>query len=306
MSGRVRMVRKIRLSSAILSFLLVSFSLLPYANSYGKIFVGQVRHVPPEEAPIFNVSSAWEELFRNMSRFGEENLSLIPTYDFVDMFQNGLLDPMKVVFIVYPKDPPEYWRLEAYDYFDGFRWYKTNQTKIEKTSLDDVPEGGYVFSVYLNVSHTNVDSRYIPTLWPIPIVINYSSPDSFSIHFYLDDYDSLIMDSIYESSGESPFNYTTGNLPVNVDRIIENALPYNYTPDYISSRYTQVPEGLSPKVYEFAYKFENVGNNVYEKAVSVMSYLKANFEFDLEMFLEGSSDRPVDEDIVTWFLERGS
>ncbi|MCD6380990.1 MAG: hypothetical protein J7L50_01525 [Candidatus Odinarchaeota archaeon] len=306
MSGRVRMVKRIRLSSAILSLLLISFSLLPYANSYGKIFVGHVRHVPPEEAPIFNVSSAWEELFRNMSRFGEENLSLIPTYDFVDMFQNGLLDPMKVVFIVYPKDPPEYWRLEAYDYFDGFRWYKMNQTKIEKTSLDEVPEGGYVFLVYLNVSHTNVDSRYIPTLWPTPIVINYSSPDSFSVHFYLDDYDSLIMDSIYESSGESPFDYTTVNLPVNVDRIVENALPCNYTPDYISSRYTQVPEGLSSKVYDFAYKFDNVGKNVYEKTVSVMSYLKANFEFDLEMFLEGSSDRPVDEDIVTWFLERGS
>ncbi|MHA1506541.1 MAG: transglutaminase domain-containing protein [Candidatus Asgardarchaeia archaeon] len=306
MNGRIRMMRNIRLSSALLSFLLISVSLLPYTNGYGKIFVGQVRHVPPEEAPIFNVSSAWEELFRNMSRFGEENLSLIPTYDFVDMFQNGLLDPMKIVFIVYPKDPPEYWRLEAYDYFDGFRWYKMNQTKIEKTSLDDLPEGGNVFLVYLNISHTNVDSRYIPTLWPIPLVINYSSPDSFSVHFYLDDYGSLIMDSIYEGSGESPFEYATGNLPVNVDYIIEHALPYNYTPDYISSRYAQVPDTLSPQVYEFAYQFENVGKNVYEKAVSVMSYLKANFEFNLEMFLEGSSDRPVDEDIVSWFLNRGS
>ncbi len=275
--------------------------------SYSPILpVTAVSHVPPEDAPTLNETINWSDFFNTSPSLTPSlNLSYPPVTDFLPLFESGLIDPYQLIFTVSPADDPRYWRLETYDYFNGQSWNKTQIDKIQKSSLDS-STGSTEYTITLNITHTSVDSRYLPTLWPNEKLLSYtSSPDAFSTTFYEDAYGLLIMDTLFSSSGTSTFQYTTTYDYVNLDEIQNNALPPEYTPSDVRSLYLQVPSNLDSSVYSFANQFSSLSGDTFYRALYIMAYFRTHFQFDYGMFINGSSGPPEGTDVVSWFLSRG-
>ena len=288
----------------LLSILFNPMILQPLIMNSEDFIAKAVSHVPPEDAPTFNETFNWDDYFNTST--GQQptfNLSYPPTTDFLPLFGSGLVNPNELVFTVTPTSPPRYWRLETYDYFDGHSWNKTMLDKVEKQSLDS-PTGETEYTIVLNLTHTSTDSRYIPTLWPKPLILSYNSPDAFLVTFYEDDYDCLIMDTIFTESGTSEFQFVTASYSVDLDSIKDSALPPEYTPQYIKDKYLQVPSNLDPSVQAFSSQFSGLSGDTFYRAMIIMAYFRTHFYFDYDIFLNGGGPSP-DEDVVAWFLNRG-
>ncbi|OLS31201.1 MAG: hypothetical protein ThorAB25_04620 [Candidatus Thorarchaeota archaeon AB_25] len=236
---------------------------------------------------------------------------------------DDLLDHLDdIIFTVVPRDPPQLWRVGAYDDYDGSNWGKINVgTWPVDTGAQLITYGEATNPVYTVIFNTTagatVGSIELPTLFPEIRVIE----DSFTVwSFYPDgtpyrdpgrllDYDLetdeygtlLFTPFIQGSTGEEvvvSFDLTFETQ--DIDNVIANALPGSGAvgmDDYLG-----LPT-LTPEVIANISQFSGVGSNAYETAMAVQLYFQSTFNLTINPTALG--DRPEGQEVTDWFLERG-
>ncbi|MFB0559899.1 MAG: transglutaminase domain-containing protein [Candidatus Lokiarchaeia archaeon] len=240
------------------------------------------------------------------------------TIDFppIDMFSGGLIDPNLVVLVVHPENPASptrYWRLEAYDLYD-IDWSKTLSGTYLHNPIGYVPLGADIYTVYMNISHSDTSSDLIPSLFPNYTIIHESILNGYrittlqgdlnSFNIEMDEYNSTILNGDYTGSGFSTLNYTVAGFPFNLGVIQSNAGDPWQTPSYISSIYTQVPPYLpaNSTFMDFVNSIDDSGT-VYQTAMNVLSRLTGGeYTYNISILLNGGGP-PQGEDPVIWFLQ---
>ncbi|MGY5855182.1 MAG: transglutaminase domain-containing protein, partial [Candidatus Thorarchaeota archaeon] len=225
-----------------------------------------------------------------------------------------------VIFTVVPADPPQLWRVGAYDEYDGSNWGKTNigtwPVDPGPQLITDVEATNEIYTVIFNTTAgATVGAVELPTLFPEIRVIE----DSFVTWSYdvdgvpypdpgrLLDYD--LETDAYGTLLFSPFiQGTTGEeVTVTFDltyetqdiaNVIANAQSGTSAPGW-ADIYLDLPT-LTQRVIDNASQFLSVGTNAYEKAMAVQLYFQSTFDLTINQL-----DRPGGQEVTDWFLERG-
>ncbi|TFG30195.1 transglutaminase domain-containing protein, partial [Candidatus Thorarchaeota archaeon] len=227
------------------------------------------------------------------------------------------------VFIVAPADPGQLWRIDSYDYYDGAGWSKTVEgtrplNSQELISYSEITNPVYIVLFYAEAGAT-VGAMSLPSLFPSIRIIE----DSFNTWSIVDgipeiddpsrliDYD--IQTDEYGTLLFSPFiTGTTGEqvlvsfeityINQDIENIQNLAQPGSaaFLPIYTDLTAVQP---LSSRVQTAINQFTDVGTNAYETAMAVKTYFQSTFELTISE--EALSDRPDNQEITDWFLERG-
>ncbi len=226
-----------------------------------------------------------------------------------------------IIFTVVPANPPQLWRIGAYDDYDGANWGKTiigTRTLDSDTQLITYSEAtNPVYTVIFNATAgATVGAMEIPSLFPDIRVIENSFltwsvdatgnpyPDPSRLLDYdldTDAYGTLLFSPLIQgTTGEEvvvtfDLTYETQDL----NNVRTNALltvPGGY------DNYLTYPS-LSQRVIDNITQFQSVGNDAYEKAMAVQLYFQSTFEVRVDA--AALTDRPDGQEVTDWFLERG-
>jgi hypothetical protein len=236
---------------------------------------------------------------------------------------DDILDHLdEVIFTVGPADPPQLWRVGAYDDYDGSNWGKTN---IGTYPLDyDDPQlitygeaTNQIYTVAFNATAgATVGAMELPTLFPEIRVIEDSFltwsidsegnpyPDPGRLLDYdldTDEYGTLLFTPFIQgTTGEEvivTFDLTFETQ--DIGNVVANAQP---GPGTSQGNYLGYPI-LTPAVEANISQFDTVGSNAYEKAMAVQLYFQSTFELLIDSASLG--ERPGTQEVTDWFLERG-
>jgi hypothetical protein len=227
-----------------------------------------------------------------------------------------------VIFTVAPADPPQLWRVGAYDDYDGSNWGKL---RVGTWPLDPglqlisyAEATNPVYTVTFNATAgAAVGAIELPSLFPEIRVIEdsfltwsvdgegnlYSDPGRLlDYDLETDEYNTVLFTPFIQgTTGEEvivTFDLTFETQ--DIDNVIANALPGSGAvgmDDYLGY------PTLTPEVIANISQFSSVGSNAYEKAMAVQLYFQSTFELRLDA--AALSDRPVGQEVTDWFLERG-
>ncbi|NIR13874.1 MAG: hypothetical protein GWN77_01055, partial [Gammaproteobacteria bacterium] len=234
---------------------------------------------------------------------------------------DDLLDHLDdILFSVIPRDPPQLWRVGAYDDYDGSNWAKINPTTVP---IDPGPQlisyGEATNPIYTAIFNTTagatVGAMELPTLFPEIRVIE----DSFMTYSFdsegnpyadpgrlidydleTDQYNTLLFTPFIQglTGEEVVVSFELTFETQDIDNIITNALPG--TAAIGQGDYLGLPD-LSPEVVANITQFSGVGSNAYETAMAVNLYFQSTFNLTLTQL-----DRPpAGQEVTDWFLERG-
>jgi transglutaminase-like putative cysteine protease len=202
-------------------------------------------------------------------------------------------DLLDVVFYVEPTTKPRYWRLRAYDNFDGRRWtmmeYHPKEYQWE-TLKPDVSVFKGREDVTYNIEYEGMAMGYLPTALHTTRVWDVEPERTL----YRDVHDNFYTDGVTVES----YNFSA---PI-----------YNYTNEQLMGAvlsqdpemdpFLQLPENISRRVQALALELGQHGTTPYEKATYIADYLRENYRFNL------NSQVPTEEeskDLVDWFLFEG-
>ena len=312
-------IRCLAITLTVLLTLPLSFCILTI--NFGNSFQTKQSQQPYDEIPPYTPSSfpsgslptsgSWsQEFFGNVSL--AENVSLEEVDWFSLLTYEGIADLEKILFTVSPVNPPRYWRVTVYDNYTGRvgdsagRWTQTNETTTSLNLLRSPNPLNY--TITMNIDYDAIFTRYLPVLWPQPLILDGSieiGVDPLNYELLLDPYQDVIFNATFKDSGSTTLKYMVSYVFVNLTQIRLNALPQSYTPQEIKNIYGKVPP-LSQYVYDFANQFEGKGKNAFETALIVLRYFQVNFDYDYEMWFGTSttSGPSQDQDWVEWFLQR--
>jgi len=237
---------------------------------------------------------------------------------------DDLLDQLDdIIFTVAPADPPQLWRIGAYDEYDGSNWGKTLMDPPRPLDISD-PEiitigeaTNEIYTVAFNATAgATVGSIEIPSLFPEIRVIEdsfmtysidgngnpYPDPGRL-LHYDLetDAYGTLLFTPVIQgTTGEEvivtfQLTYETQDIN-NVRANAHSTVPGGF------GEYLIYPS-LSTRVTDNISQFEFVGNDFYEKAMAVQLYFQSKFEVRTDA--AALQDRPDGQEVTDWFLERG-
>ena len=310
--------RRMGLTTLISSIFIVA-SLVWATYNFVIIQSGAVRQYDPhyeyDEIPYWPYDNEFAggrtNWFDNVN-YTDVNLDLPLPDDLLDHLDD-------VIFTVAPADPPQLWRVGAYDYYDGSNWGKINVGPVLLDDIDQLITFGeatnQVYTVAFNATAgATVGAIELPTLFPEIRVIEDSFttwsfagdgtpyPDPGRLLDYdltTDDYGTLLFTPFIQgTTGEEvivTFQLTYENQDIN--NIVANALP---GPGVGKDNYLGLPS-LSPEVLANISQFSSVGNNAYETAMAVQLYFQSTFDLTLSQL-----DRPpAGQEVTDWFLERG-
>lgn len=321
--GNFLLTRRCKVT-ALLILSILPLGLYMLTTDSGISFLVKQSQEPYEEIPPYTpssipsgtspISGSWsQEFFENVSL--PENVTLEEVNWLYYLTYEGIVDPEKILFTVYPENPPRYWRITAYDNYTGRvgdsagKWTQLNKTI---SPLRYAPSPNPLnYTIVMNINYDTRFTRSLPVLWPEPLILTGSleiGVDPLQYELLLDNYQGAIFNATFTDSGSTVLKYKVSYVPVNLTKVRLDALPPNpnYIPDEIANVYTSLPP-LSQDVYKFANQFAGEGENTFETALIVLRYFQVTFEYDLEMLFGTSTDPgpTQDQDYVEWFIQRG-
>ena len=306
--------------TTILSAIFIVASLVWATYTFGIIQFGNPRAYPPhyeyDTIPYWPYDNGFTGGRTNW--FENVNYTNVPVNESLNEDILNRLDD--AVYHVTPANPPQLWRIGAFDYYDGSGWSKTDLTSIVLTSSQLIDYGDAANEIYTVVFNASaggyVGAIELPHLFPDLRIID----DSFQTWSIVDGAPVLDVPSrianyelttdIYGSLLFSPLiTGTTGEEVIvsfslsyeiqDLNNVIINALPGSSAPPSI---FTQtIP--LSAAVLADIAQFTDVGSNAYEKAMAVQLYFQSNFDVVIDP--TSLTTRPGGREVTDWFLEQG-
>ncbi|MCK5559611.1 MAG: transglutaminase domain-containing protein, partial [Thermoplasmata archaeon] len=224
-------------------------------------------------------------------------------YDTVDLDKFFESDFNDELFRIMPAENPKYWRLTAYDTYNGWNWSKSDpsMTLYEATVPTEVTtflnsesnvyqlvfRGSYAGYMPTALHTTNMyelqvdrklqpylDANYVPKVY-------YDKEIGYYINEHMYEYKFATLD--YEYS-ESQLENATSASGAEVDRYL--SLTSNFQPHEKTA------------IKNLANLITNNASNDFEKVIKIVKYLKKNYNYNVNY--EAPTDK--DEDSVFWFL----
>ncbi len=196
-----------------------------------------------------------------------------------------------VLFYVEPVSDARYWRMKAYDQFDGSIWHMTETTLdayyggLLGTGISG-PIPGHEVSYRITYNGSTIG--YVPTalyttrLWKM---------DPSSSFVYTDAYSNfLTKGDIAHSYNFSAFAY---EFPLSV---LNASAPGN---DPSMGPYLQVPQNISGRVRALALELGAKATTPYGKAMVIADFLSQGYKFNYNAASPSSTER---SDLMDWFL----
>jgi transglutaminase-like putative cysteine protease len=236
------------------------------------------------------------------------NIILVETHDKTDVQDQYVLDlkeqaikePYSMAFMVEPpfKESDPYWRLDAFDFYTGDKWIKSD-TGLGNGRQRFISKGGRVF----------LQDGHISPFAPTPVGFYPVTPKVSSLrwpgragegNFYITPYDSIYLNP----GNKKGLSYTTELIQEKV--YIEKIGGVTDIRGDIQTRYTQLPPCMPSSVKNLAQSLHRPETNVLEQVQLVSDFLKENFEYDSDIAnWESIQDPPPsNQDITEWFLNR--
>ena len=191
--------------------------------------------------------------------------------------------------------PRYYWRGRVYDRYEYGQWYTS-----ETVEQDLDPEAGglpipnaqigkeatIVFVNHILASRT----FYTP---PQPAWINLPAT-SFSFNTSAGGEDLVLLRPKGGLEPGQRYRVRSRLINPSIEELRQAGVNY---PEWVTQRYLQLPEGLSPRVQELALQIAEGLETPYDKAAAVTGYLRTNIEYS-----ELIASPPLKRDILEWFL----
>ena len=308
--------------ATIVSAIFITASIIWAVVGFGLIQLGAVRQYPPHfeydtiedwpyDTPFAGGRSNW---------FEDVNYTSLPVNQSLpDDLIDHLDDPL---FVVFPQDPAQLWRTGSYDYYDGSSWQKSSVSPYDLSAAQLIPAVAAPNEVYRILfpatAGASVGEMELPTIHPSIRVIQ----DSFRTWSIVDDtleedipsrllsydlrtdrYGTLLFSPFIEgTTGEEVLvSFDLSYEIQDLANIEAHALPGSLAPGSLAI-YTQTP-ALTTRVLDNISQFEDVGNDAYEKALTVQFYFRNTFELVIDP--ASLQNRPGTQEVTDWFLEQG-
>jgi transglutaminase-like putative cysteine protease len=204
-----------------------------------------------------------------------------------------------LLFNVSPTFPLLFWRIETYDYYDGYSWKTTTESK--PTESRNQHNTSNIFTVELSSS---ANENYLPIPSPTSIVFNFTTSPNMKFKVLYDETAGIYKAQLLETASQVEIVYkVTWDSPDFTDISKGNTTLENM-PENIRETYLQLPENVPTQVKELAENLKNSSIDIFDQVAKDVKYIVSNFEYDYDL-LTGKIQRIIDQDWVLWFLKRG-
>ncbi len=183
-----------------------------------------------------------------------------------------------------PVAPHHYWKSQTYDIYGNSGWLTSPTTERELASgerlLDILPKGNLLHQT-VTVSRPGYGPVYyageLAAVYRLFRVVSRTNFDVLGVIVPGADYE---LDSVYFEADESALRSAGTNYP-----------------DWIRSRYLQLPKVLPERVHALARDLTATPPTPYDRALAIQDYLRREMHYSLEI-----NAPPYDQDAVDYFL----
>ncbi len=217
-----------------------------------------------------------------------------------------------------PSSPVRYWRLRAYDYYNG-EWNISNRTTYELqtwTKEELEAEHGQMdyYTVLIDLNHQVNMTAALPTPFPGPYILGEAGyalssiqGDMTSAILLQDILGNVYLNAVFTGWGTSTIKYTAATYNLDLSDIMSSAMrpDPDLLPPEIAQLYLQIPSSLAsdPAFISFVSSISDEGN-AYEIALNALARLTSGeYTYDLSFMLNGAQ---VSGDPILWFLNNKS
>lgn len=211
---------------------------------------------------------------------------------------SGLIGVEENVPIIYisGSDLPILWRLESFDYFDGYGWTQLHHPKYYRISEFHFKnaEADYVFNIII----PNVSGSY-GGLLPIPTIdenlVGFNTTIEDATIYYSDTGALFAFADILEENFNFSVSYSKTTF--NLTEVALSSL--DDIPPSVKGVYTSLPPNIPRDIYDIADMIANENTIFADEVCALIDYLAANYTYNENVEI-GEDEDPV----VTFFEKR--
>jgi transglutaminase-like putative cysteine protease len=183
-----------------------------------------------------------------------------------------------------PVAPHHYWRAMTYDIYTGSGWMTSSTTEQERQAgekLYEILPDGILLHQTVTVARSGYGAIYYAgELTAVYRPYRVESRTNFDILGVLVPGADYEADSVFREPDEAALRSAGTDYP-----------------DWIRSRYLQLPKDLPQRVHTLARDLTATAPTPYDRAVAIQEYLRSNMEYSLDV-----TEPPTREDAVNFFL----
>ena len=211
------------------------------------------------EGPYHSVEAEWQRFFAGVS--GPSRLRGVSFSDSIRLGQAPNLGDRVIMTVESPK--PLFWRAVTYDFYTGAGWRTTESDKADKIAIPTADREKLDARFDIIVPHSNIlFAANEPQKADVPYQFYTGSDKSYST--------SLHALNRSQASG----TYTVTSLISVADKQTLRKVAMTY-PDYIKSKYLQLPSTVPQRVKNLAHQLLDNIPNAYDRAEALESFLRS-------------------------------
>jgi transglutaminase-like putative cysteine protease len=231
------------------------------------------------EGPYHSVEAEWQRFFAGVS--GPSRLRGVSFSDSIRLGQAPNLGDRVIMTV--EATSGHFWRAVTYDFYTGAGWRTTESDKADKVTLPTTDRDKFEARFDIIVPHSNIlFAANEPQKADVPYQFYTGSDKSYSTSLHA------------LNRSQAGGTYTVTSLVSVADKQTLRKAAATY-PDYIKSKYLQLPSTLPQRVKNLAHQLMDNVPNAYDRAELLESYLRSPpFSYSPQVKATPAGKDPVD------------
>ena len=211
------------------------------------------------EGPYHSVEAEWQRFFAGVS--GPSRLRGVSFSDSIRLGQAPNLGDRVIMTVEAPSG--HFWRAVTYDFYTGAGWRTTESDKADKIALPTADREKLEARFDIIVPHSN-------------ILFGANEPQKADVPYqFYTGQDKTYSTSLHAlNRAQAAGTYTVTSLVSVADKQTLRKVAATY-PDYIKSKYLQLPSTLPQRVKDLAHRLLDNIPNAYDKAETIETFLRS-------------------------------
>jgi transglutaminase-like putative cysteine protease len=231
------------------------------------------------EGPYHSVEAEWQRFFAGVS--GPSRLRGVSFSDSIRLGQAPNLGDRVIMTVEAPSG--HFWRAVTYDFYTGAGWRSTESDKVDKVALPTLDREKFEARFDIIVPHSN-------------ILFAANEPQKVDVpHQFYTGADKSYSTSLHAlNRSQAAGSYIVTSLVSVADKQTLRKVPATY-PDYIKTKYLQLPSTLPQRVKNLAHQLLDNEPNAYARAEKVENFLRSPpFSYSPQVKATPPGKDPVD------------
>ena len=231
------------------------------------------------EGPYHSIEAEWQRFFAGVS--GPSRLRGVSFSDSIRLGQAPNLGDRVIMTVEAPSG--HFWRAVTYDFYTGAGWRTTESDKADKLTLPTTDREKVEARFDIIVPHSNIlFAANEPQKADVPYQFYTGSDKTYSTSLHA------------LNRSQAAGTYTVTSLVSVADKQTLRKVPATY-PDYIKSKYLQLPSTLPQRVKNLAHQLMDEVPNAYDRAERLESFLRSPpFSYSPQVKATPAGKDPVD------------